>query len=182
MAIGGLSSSRKLLARKRLQKRSSARRILMENLEARHLMAVGPQLLGIQPNSGDLLDSGEVLHVSPREFTLRFDDPSGIAANSLNGIRIVRSGADGVFERASMATDFGTNGATLVEFYAQTVGEAGNGINVSFTRVNRSDTRAPVITTSGRDVTIQLNSNPALETRVDDLVRHWIRPLLDRRV
>lgn len=171
MAIGGLSSSRKLLARKRLQKRSSARRILMEALESRQLMAVGPQLLGIQPNSGDLLDNGEILHVSPREFKFRFDDGVGIDPNSLSGIRIIRSGEDGVFERASMATDFGTNGQTLVEFYAQQVGEAGNGITIRFTKASRTDNRLPVITNTGRDVTIQLNSNPALETRVQDLLQ-----------
>ncbi len=171
MAIGGLSSSRKLLARRRLQQRSSARRILMESLESRQLMAVGPQLLGIQPNSGDLLDNGEVLHVAPHEFRLRFDDAAGIDPATLGGIRFVRSGDDGVFERASSETDFGTNGQTLVGFYAQQVGEAGNGIVVKFTKASRTDSRAPVITSSGRDVTIQLNSNPALETRVDDLVQ-----------
>ncbi len=171
MAIGGLSSSRKLLARRRLQKRASARRILMETLESRQLMAVGPQLLGIQPNSGDLLDNGEVLNVSPRELKFRFDDAAGIDPASLSGIRIIRSGEDGVFERASMATDFGTNGQTLVEFYSQQVGEAGNGITVKFTKANRSDSRLPIVTNNGREVTIQLNSNPALETRVQDLVQ-----------
>ena len=171
MAIGGLSSSRKLLARRRLQKRSSARRILMETLESRQLMAVGPQLLGIQPNSGDLLDNGEVLNVSPREFKLRFDDAAGIDAATLSGIRIIRSGDDGVFERASMATDFGTNGQTLVEFYAQQAGESGNGITVKFTKASRTDSRLPVVTNNGREVTIQLNSNPALETRVQDLLQ-----------
>ncbi len=171
MAIGGSSSSRKLLARKRLQKRSSARRILMETLESRQLMAVGPQLLGIQPNSGDLLDNGEVLNISPREFTLRFDDAAGIDASTLGGIRIIRSGDDGVFERASMATDFSTNGQTLVEFYSQILGEAGNGIEVRFTKVNRADSRLPVITNNGLIVSIQLNSNPALETRVEDLLQ-----------
>ncbi|MDX1927405.1 MAG: VWA domain-containing protein, partial [Pirellulaceae bacterium] len=171
MAIGGLSSSRKLLARRRLQKRSSARRILMETLESRQLMAVGPQLLGIQPNSGDLLDNGEILNVSPREFKLRFDDAAGIDAATLSGIRIIRSGDDGVFERASMATDFGTNGQTLVEFYAQQAGESGNGITVRFTRASRTDSRLPIVTNNGREVTIQLNSNPALETRVQDLIQ-----------
>lgn len=171
MAIGGLSSSRKLLARRRLQKRSSARRILMETLESRQLMAVGPQLLGIQPNSGDLLDNGEILHVSPREFKLRFDDAAGIDPATLGGIRIIRSGDDGVFERASMATDFGTNGQTLVEFYAQQAGESGNGITIKFTKASRTDSRLPIVTNNGREVTISLNSNPALETRVQDLIQ-----------
>jgi hypothetical protein len=171
MAIGGLSTSRNLLARKRLHKRDNARRILLETLEARQLMAVGPQLLGVQPNSGSLLESGQILHTSPRELVFRFDDAAGIDPASLSGIRIVRSGADGVFERASRATDFGTNGQTLVEFYAQETGEAGNGIQIQFTRVNRQDTRQPRVTTNGRLITVELNSNPTLETRVEDILR-----------
>ncbi len=171
MAIGGLSTSRNLLARKRLQKRFSARRVLLESLELRQLMAVGPQLLGIQPNSGELLANGQVLSTSPRELVFRFNDAAGIDANTLSGIRIVRSGEDGVFERASIATDFGTNGQTLVEFYAKETGEAGNGTQIQFTRVNRQDSRRPVVSVSGQLVTIQLNSNPNLETRVEDLLQ-----------
>lgn len=171
MAIGGLSTSRNLLARRRLHKRDIARRILLENLESRQLMAVGPQLLGVQPNAGSLLESGEILHTSPRELVFRFDDAAGIDPDTLSGIRIVRSGEDGVFERASMATDFGTNGQTLVEFYAQETGESGNGLQIQFTRVVRQDTRRPVVTAIGRLVTIELNANPQLETRVEDILQ-----------
>ena len=171
MAIGGLTTSRNLLARKRLLKRTSVRKVLLENLEARHLMAAGPQLLGIQPNAGSLLENGQILHVAPRELTLRFDAGAAIDPDSLAGIRIVRSGTDGVFERASAATDFGSGGQTLVEFYAQSSGEDGNGIQINFTKVSRSDNRAPQITINGRQVNIQLNSNPLLETRVEDLLQ-----------
>lgn len=171
MAACGLSKSRKLLARKRLQKRSAARRILLESLEARQLLAVGPQLLSIQPNAGDLLESGDILNVSPKELVFRFDDGAGIDPNSLDGIRIVRSGEDGVFERATRATDFGTGGATLVEFYAQEAGEAGNGIELRFTTVNRADSRAPIVRVDGRTIDIELNSNPSLETRVEDILQ-----------
>jgi GEVED domain/Dockerin type I domain/Bacterial pre-peptidase C-terminal domain len=171
MAIGGLSTSRNLLARKRLHKRAIARRILLETLELRQLMAVGPQLLGIQPNSGELLTNGQILNTSPRELVFRFNDGAGIDASTLSGIRVIRSGEDGVFERASVATDFGTNGQTLVEFYAQETGETGNGIQIQFTRVSRQDSRRPVISVSGQVVTIQLNSNPNLETRVEDLLQ-----------
>ena len=151
MAIGGFSKTRNLLARKRLQKRNSARRILLESLEARQLLAVGPQLLGIQPNTGDLLENGEVLQISPRELVFRFDDAAGIDPTTLDGIRVIRSGDDGVFERASVATDFGTNGQTLVEFYAREPGEAGNGLQIRFSKASRSDSRAPVVRINGRD-------------------------------
>lgn len=171
MATGGSSNSRKLLERKRLHKRNDARKILLETLESRQLMAVGPQLLGIQPDSGSLLQNGQILHQSPRELVLRFDDASGIDPASLSGIRIIRSGEDGVFERAAIATDFSTAGQTLVEFYSQQPGESGNGIQIQFSKVNRGDTRLPVVTNNGRVVNIQLNSNPSLETRVEDLLQ-----------
>lgn len=175
MAACGLSKSRKLFARQRLQKRRAARRILLESLEARQLMAVGPQLLSIQPNTGDLLESGDVLNVAPRELVFRFDDGAGIDPNSLDGIRIVRSGDDGVFERATRATDFQTGGQTLVEFYATEAGEAGNGIRIEFSSVNRADSRAPVVTVTDRLIEVELNSNPNLQTRVEDVLQAFDR-------
>ncbi|RMF42331.1 MAG: VWA domain-containing protein, partial [Planctomycetota bacterium] len=174
MATCGLSTSRKLLARKRLHKQLKARRAFVETLESRQLLAVGPQLLGIQPNSGDLLESGEVLNVSPHELVFRFDDSAGIDPNTLDGIRVIRSG-DGVFERASAATDFGTNGQTLVEFFAAEAGEEGNGLQVRFTSAVRSDTRAPIVRVAGRVIDVELNSNPVLETRVEDLLNVFRR-------
>ncbi len=171
MAIGGFSKSRNILARKRLQKRNSVRRVLLETLEARQLLAVGPQLIGIQPDSGELLSPGDVLNVSPRELVFRFSDNGGIDESSLGGIRVIRSGADGAFDRASIATDFGTNGQTLVEFYAQEAGQAGNGIELKFTSVSRNNNRAPVVRVSGRTINIELNSNPVLETRVEDILQ-----------
>ena len=171
MAIGGFSKSRNILAHKRLQKRNSVRRVLLETLESRQLMAVGPQLIGIQPDSGDLLTPGDVLSVSPKELVFRFSDNGGIDESSLGGIRVIRSGADGVFDRASIATDFGTNGQTLVEFYAREAGQAGNGIELRFSSVSRTDSRVPVIRVSGRTIDIELNSNPGLETRVEDLLQ-----------
>ena len=175
MAIGGSAqvalSSRNILLRKRLHKQLAARRMLLEALEGRQLMAVGPQLLGIQPNEGSLLTDGQVRKIAPNELVFRFDDRVGLDPNSLGGIRIIRSGDDGEFERASMATDLGTGGQTLVEFYSAEPGQVGNGIQISFTQVNRTDSRAPVVRVNGRSVTVEMNSNPLLETRVDDLVR-----------
>lgn len=175
MAIRGFSNSRNLPARKRVQKRSSVRKALLETLEPRQLLAVGPQLIGVQPNTGDLLQDGEVLNVAPRELVFRFNDGAGIDPNSLGGIRVIRSGEDGVFERASVASDLGTSGQTLVEFYAQTPGQAGNGIELRFTAVSRTDTRLPILRVSGRRIDVELNSNPALETRVEDLLRVFER-------
>lgn len=175
MAIGGSGkgarSTRNGLARKRLHKQLAARRMLLESLEGRQLMAIGPQLLGIQPNEGTLLADGQVRNTAPNELVFRFDDRVGLNSSTLDGLRVVRSGSDGEFERASMATDLGTNGQVLVEFFATEPGQVGNGIQIQFTQANRSDTRAPVVTVSGRTVNVQVNVNPLLETRVEDLLR-----------
>lgn len=171
MATSGFSKSRNLLARKRLLRRDTARKAILETLEARQLLAVGPQLLGVQPNTGDLLTNGEVLNESPRELVFRFDDRAGVDPTTLDGIRIVRSGEDGVFERASAATDFGTGGQTLVEFFAQEPGESGNGIEIEFSSRTHNQGRAPIITVEDRVIRVELNSNPVQETRVEDLLQ-----------
>ena len=168
MAIGGFFRSRNAPSRNRFVKRATVRRVLLEALEPRQLLTVGPQLVGIQPNAGSLLEGGEVLQVSPTELIFRFDDSAGLDPNTLSGIRIVQSGADGLFERASVATDFGTNGQTLVEFYAREVGEAGNGLTIQFSRVSRTDSRQPKVSVSGRTIQVELNSNPLMQTRVQD--------------
>ncbi|MBX3422804.1 MAG: pre-peptidase C-terminal domain-containing protein [Pirellulaceae bacterium] len=171
MAKGGFFKSLRLPSVGRTAKRDSVRRVLLEALETRQLLAAGPQLIGVQPNAGSLLDSGDVLSVSPRELVFRFDDAVGLDPETLSGIRIVRSGADGLFERAAVATDFGTNGQTLVEFYAREVGEAGNGIRLHFTTASRSDSRLPRVSVVGRTINVELNNNPLLQTRVQDLLQ-----------
>jgi hypothetical protein len=171
MAIGGFFKSRHLLFRERVAKRRSVRRVLLEALESRQLLTAGPQLVGIQPSAGTLLEGGEVLQVSPNELLFRFDDAVGLDPTTLSGIRIVRADADGFFERATVATDFGTNGQTLVEFYAREPGEAGNGITLNFSRVSRTDTRQPRVSVDGRVINVELNSNPSLQTRVQDLLQ-----------
>ncbi len=177
MAIGRSFKSRNLIADRRTQKRNRVRSVLLETLEPRHLMAVGPQLIGIQPNNGELLQDGQVLHASPTELVFRFNDGAGIDSSplSLSGIRVIRSGDDGVFERASIATDFGTGGQTLVEFYAQTPGQAGNGIQLNFSSVSRTDTRVPILRVNGRIIDVELNSNPTMTTRVEDLLQAFRR-------
>jgi hypothetical protein len=82
------------------RKRAAKREFLLEKLEDRTLLAiVGPQLAGIQPTDGDLLalDGSSVRSIAPRELTFRFDENQQIDPNTLNGVRIVRSGLDGDF-------------------------------------------------------------------------------------
>lgn len=83
------------------------RRHLLETLEARQLLA-GPQLIGIQPNEGDLIDVRDdqgrivnnadeisVLNLSPRLMTFRFDDNQRLDPATLDAVQFVRAGDDG---------------------------------------------------------------------------------------
>ena len=78
------------------------RKFQVESLEERRLLAVGPQLVAISPNQGEILNDGDVRHIAPRELTFIFDDSQIIDANTLGtGIQIVRAGGDGVFGDAN---------------------------------------------------------------------------------
>ena len=53
------------------------RQLFLEQLEDRRLLAVGPQLLGIQPNNSDLLDfddPNQIRDIAPRQLRFRFDE------------------------------------------------------------------------------------------------------------
>ncbi len=154
--------------RLRDRRRRKDRRLLSESLEQRQLLA-GPDLIGVQPNEGSLINGGEVLFVSPREIVFRFDDSTELDPTTLDGIRITRAGEDGVFESATATSDLGTAGAALVEFRAIQSGEIGNGIEVNFLSSSRPGSAIP-ITVIDNTVTIEVNSNPANPTRVQGLI------------
>jgi len=59
------------------------------------LLAVGPQLAGISPNTGALLEDGAVLNTAPQELVFRFNEGQEIDPGSLGGIVITRGGGDG---------------------------------------------------------------------------------------
>lgn len=63
------------------------------------MTVVGPRLSGIQPTEGELLplDGSGVRNIAPRDLTFRFDENQQINADTLSGIRIIRSGLDGDF-------------------------------------------------------------------------------------
>ncbi|MGI9470381.1 MAG: hypothetical protein ACR2NZ_02535, partial [Rubripirellula sp.] len=71
------------------------RRNILEKLESRQLLA-GPQLIGIQPNVGDLIVNGSDLDTAPRVLTLRFDEDQLIDPNTLAGVQVTRAGDDGL--------------------------------------------------------------------------------------
>lgn len=78
------------------ESRQQRRRHLVETLEARQLLA-GPQLIGVQPNEGDLIDDGAVRQTAPRVLTFRFDENQQIDPTTLGGVEISRAGGDGDF-------------------------------------------------------------------------------------
>ncbi|HEU0069417.1 MAG TPA: hypothetical protein VFQ26_09200, partial [Nitrospiraceae bacterium] len=86
------------------QQRKSRRELLLEQLEDRRVMA-GAILAGIQPNNSDLLSldnqGTNIRSVAPRQITLRFDENQQLDPATLNGVRITRSGFDGVFGNAN---------------------------------------------------------------------------------
>jgi GEVED domain/Dockerin type I domain/Bacterial pre-peptidase C-terminal domain len=169
--------------RGRKRKQLSVRQSLLESLEARHLMAAGPQLIGVQPNEGSLIALGStganatVLNVSPREITLRFDDTSAIDASTLSGIQIKRAGADGILASAYLSTDLGTNGQVVLDFSSSLPGQQGNGLQLRFTQAARTSSIPgkpaswPVLSVSGSTVNIEVNTLAGNKTTASDLIQ-----------
>ncbi|TVP99059.1 MAG: hypothetical protein EA381_10860 [Planctomycetaceae bacterium] len=171
--LSGLSKSsapaRPRRGGRRVGKRGhQGRRTLLETLESRQLLA-GPNLVGIQPNQNTLLFDGIELNSAPRELVFRFDDSAPIDPATLDGIRITRAGADGVFESAIATSDLGTGNQVLLEFRAKQPGTAGEGLQVRFTTSFRTG-GAPIIAVNNGVIDIDLNSNPARPTQVRDLI------------
>ncbi|MFO0940772.1 MAG: pre-peptidase C-terminal domain-containing protein [Pirellulales bacterium] len=154
---------------RRSDARSRVRRILSEQLEQRQLFAVGPHLIGIQPNNSDLLVDGSVANTSPRELVFRFDESQVINAGTLDGIRITRSGGDGSFGFATAKSDFGSTGEVEILLTASTKGATPS---VAVTRADLGVGVAPTFTyvSSTNTLTIRLNSNINTPTTAQQLV------------
>lgn len=147
--------------------RNRMRRMLLEDLEKRQLLAVGPQLIGIQPNNSDLIIDGSVRNEAPRELTFRFDDSQVIHPSTLSGIRLTRAGGDGSFSQPTVSTDFGTSGAVDVQLTAKTAGQS---LTVQVSRADLGNSVAPDFTVTGTTVGITLNSNFTTPTTAEQLV------------
>src|SRR5690606_30215699 len=63
----------------------------------------------------------------------------------------------------------------LDECCAKTPGQAGNGIELRFTSVSRTDSRVPVLWVSGRVIDDELDSNLVFSTRMIDLLHAFGR-------
>ena len=86
--------SRSVLSKKRKNRqellssmhRKPRRDMHIERLEDRQLLA-GAQLIGIQPNDGALLQTGDIRNVAPADLTFRFDqnqiiDPASLGSST----------------------------------------------------------------------------------------------------
>ncbi|HEY2414173.1 MAG TPA: choice-of-anchor L domain-containing protein, partial [Pirellulaceae bacterium] len=75
--------------------RTARKRLLLEELEDRRLMTTGPSLVAVIPTSGVFLNSGDTLHVAPRDMTFRFAQGNVIDGNTLaNGFVVTSGGPD----------------------------------------------------------------------------------------
>lgn len=134
---GGSRNSGKRSSSARTRRAAIERRLNTQTLEPRQLLA-GPELVGIQPNSGQLIQGGSslgnvalinptILQTSPNELLFQFDDNSSIDVSTLlnpvaandssvspRGLSITRAGTDGGFETAAAITDFGTSSNPLI--------------------------------------------------------------------
>ena len=148
--------------------RKRVRAMILEHLEQRQLLAVGPQLIGIQPNNSDLLVQGAVRDEAPRELVFRFDDSQVIDPQTLSGIRLTRAGGDGSFSLASAESDFGSNGRASILLTAVVPGQVLT-INVNHAVLPAGS--PPTIASSGSTVAITINTNASSRTTAAELVQ-----------
>ena len=132
----------------------------LESLEARQLLATGPQLVSIKPDADTVLQNFDVLETSPRELRFIFSQGQAIDPTSLDGIVVTRSGKDQSFERAGAVSDLGTQGAAVFRFTASDEGIGGNSVFVAFKLTDFGGAGGPVATVEDRTVRVELNSNP----------------------
>lgn len=164
------NGDRKNSRRLRDKRRRLERRLLSESLEQRQLLA-GPELAGILSSTGDLLGDGVVLSVSPRELVFQFDDETNLDIKTVkNAIQITQAGAGGAFDSATAVSDLGTNSQLTAEFRAVETGSSGNGIRVDFTSNPFASTQTPLVSVDGRVISIEVSSNPAAETTMQDVI------------
>lgn len=142
----------------------------LENLEARLVMAGGPQLLAIRPSANDLLEPSDVLSVAPDELRFVFDEGQTISSATLDGIRFTRTGGDEGFEFAETVSDLGTGGLVSILFRSTVPGASGNKVILSFTQSDFGGAGTPIVTVTGTEVRVELNRNPDNLSSASDLL------------
>jgi hypothetical protein len=175
MTIGRSQRSSSPLKKKRKrrvanQKLGAGRALRLESLEDRRLLAIGPQLIGVQPNQGDLLTEGTIRNVAPEELTFRFNEGQAIDEATLGSILVTRAGGDGQFTAATARTDFNTGGQVVMQFQAATPGPIGNEISLVFSKSDPGAARLPRVQVEGREIYIELNANALYRSTAADLI------------
>lgn len=148
-------------------KRSQLRQHLLETLESRQLMAVGPQLIGVQPNNSDLIENGVIRNIAPRELTFRFDDSQIIDQATVGGIRVTRAGGDGTFILPSVSSDFGTSGRADIQLTSR---NAADSITVNVAKADLGTFTVAQLAMTNNNLLITLNSNPTAQVTAQGLV------------
>ena len=151
-------------ARKRAE---TLRGMRVERLEDRRLLA---QLVSIQTNDGELLNDGDTLQVSPRDFSFQFNQGAQIDPATLGAIQVTGSGFDDEFDAASIKTDFNTNGQVFVQFTSEVLGLAGNGVNLQITKTDHGDDSGPTLQVADKTISVDLNTNLANPTTAASLL------------
>ena len=156
--------------RGQIRRFDAGRRLQLETLEARQLLTLGPQLIGVQPNQGELLRDGDIRNIAPQELIFRFNEDQEIDEATLDAIQVTRAGGDGQFSQAVTRTDFNTQGAVVVQFQAVEAGPVGNDIELVFTKSDPGGARLPRVRVEGKTIHVELNTNPLYRSRVSDLL------------
>jgi hypothetical protein len=116
-------------------RKARSRRALIERFEERAMLSGSPQLISIVANSGDVVYSPStggqtaVLHTSPSELDLFFNQGTVIDPTTLSGIQVVGAGLDGKLNDADDVTihpgyvGIGTTPNEVVLRFAQTLSD-----------------------------------------------------------
>ena len=96
------AGSKRNQTRRRQLLQQKQRRLHLENLEPRRLLAQGPQLISVRPNDGDFLREGDVLHNDLVDVTFIFSDGQQINDATLDAISLTR--LPSTVARLSLAT------------------------------------------------------------------------------
>lgn len=156
--------------------RSTRRNLQLENLEVRNLLATGPTLIGVNPNSAlvgitpdddAVLRDNDVLHTAPRELVFRFDET--IDRSTLSGVVVTRSGADGEFDVAETSANFGVEGI-IAHFRAKTPGPSGNNITITLAPGDTGDeigSQPPEVSIRGANILVEIFGQTSAQEMID---------------
>jgi hypothetical protein len=65
------------------------------------MMAVTPALVAIIPNEGSIIQNNDVLHVAPKQLTLRFTEGTSVTPSQISANVLTRAGGDGILGNAN---------------------------------------------------------------------------------